>query len=285
MTIPFDTRFAPTPSGYLHQGNGCSFVLTWALARRSGGRIHLRIDDVDRARYRPSYVEDILATLAWLGLDYDTGPRSLAEFEAQYSQTLRFASYLECLERLQAQGVVYACLASRQDLARNRGQSPYRDGSLALDTPGAALRLRLDPSWKASWREGPAQDLRSLYPAQHMPDPVLRRRDGSPAYHLASLWEDVQGGIRGIVRGQDLEASTGLQICLARLLGWEAFGEVWFWHHPLVLDEAGQKLSKSLGAAALRSWRELGREPWPIWAEVAAWLDLKNFNKPSDLLI
>ena len=110
------TRIAPTPSGYLHPGNAWSFLLTWLLARRDGGSIHLRIDDMDTARFRPEYIEDIFASLEWLGLDWDTGPRSLTEIQSTHSQHLRLERY-----RLQSRRLMIRNLSPRCRYAHAKG--------------------------------------------------------------------------------------------------------------------------------------------------------------------
>ena len=94
------TRLAPTPSGLLHPGNGVSFLVTWALARAAGGWILLRVDDLDGDRYRPEYLEDIFRTIDWLGIDYDAGPKNIADFEQHWSQHLRIPQYNDYLHQL-----------------------------------------------------------------------------------------------------------------------------------------------------------------------------------------
>ncbi|MEO7424697.1 MAG: glutamate--tRNA ligase family protein, partial [Fibrobacteria bacterium] len=122
------TRLAPTPSGFLHAGNAWSFVLTWLLARSQGGTVRLRIDDLDTARFRDGYGEDIFASLRWLGLDWDTGPRTVAEVKGIYSQQSRLGKYRAALEALagreEAGGpLIYACACSREQVKRAAGAS------------------------------------------------------------------------------------------------------------------------------------------------------------------
>ncbi len=109
------TRIAPTPSGYLHAGNGAAFILAWKLAREAGGKILLRIDDLDAERVRPEYVEDIFETLHWLGVEWDEGPRNTDELQSTWSQHLRMARYQELVEQLREGGHLYACSCSRKD--------------------------------------------------------------------------------------------------------------------------------------------------------------------------
>src|SRR5690606_41399145 len=120
------TRIAPTPSGLLHLGNAWSFTLTWLAARAAGGHVWLRIDDLDAARAQDEYLEDIFASLRWLGLDWDSGPRDVADFKARYSQTLRLDRYRAAVETLKAGGHLYACTCTRSQL---RGAGPIYPGT------------------------------------------------------------------------------------------------------------------------------------------------------------
>ncbi|QNP52820.1 hypothetical protein H9L05_03570 [Hymenobacter qilianensis] len=146
---PVRGRLAPTPSGYLHLGNAVNFVLTWLLVRRAGGHLHLRIDDLDRARLRPAYLENIFQTIRWLGLDYDTGPRDAEEFEQAYSQQHHLAEYQAMLDDLRSKsGLVYACTCSRTSNlppARQRcpkaGAGAVRPHLLRPAPPGACACL------------------------------------------------------------------------------------------------------------------------------------------------
>ena len=110
------SRIAPTPSGFLHAGNAMNFILTWAITRASGGRLLLRIDDLDKGRYRREYVEDIFAGLEWLGLDYDEGPRSVQELEERWSQHHRLNRYQLLLDQLRADKRLFACICSRKEI-------------------------------------------------------------------------------------------------------------------------------------------------------------------------
>lgn len=257
------TRLAPTPSGLLHAGNGASFALAWRLAREVGGQVLLRIDDLDAERVRPEYVQDIFDTLEWLGLDWDQGPRTLADLGREWSQHLRVAGYTALVERLRADGHLYACTCSRKDVAERTRSGEYdghcRDLGLALDTPGCRWRLRLPAGASVAMRMWPAGRVREL--PLDMPDPVIRQQNGRPAYQIASLADDLQFGVDLIVRGMDLLPSTAIQLYLARLLGEAAFGDALFLHHALLLDDAGEKRSKSKGAASLQAVRLRGGDP------------------------
>jgi len=140
------SRLAPTPSGYLHLGNAFSFILTWLLVRRLGGKLHLRIDDLDAPRLNQDCLEDIFLQLEWLGLDYDTGPQGPGDHIRHFSQSLRLEEYMSALEEIRESGMLYACSCSRkQYLPKSKnGQYPEtcREKKLDFDQPGMAWRFR-----------------------------------------------------------------------------------------------------------------------------------------------
>jgi len=278
---------APTPSGYLHPGNGLSFVLTWLLARSQGGRILLRIDDLDQQRFRPEYLEDIFETLAWLGVDFDEGPSGPTEFLAQYSQTLRMDLYEDLLEQLKIQSAIYACTCTRKMRREQpQGVEPCRDKALPLSTPHAALKVALPQPALLSFNEwGKEPAIMDL--AQGLKDFVIRKKDGSPAYQLTSLVDDLHWNINFVVRGEDLWWSTAAQTWIAQQLERSSFLETLFWHHPLVMGDKGEKLSKSKGAGSLKLWREAGLSPVKIYAWAADYLGLPQdaTSSLSDLLM
>jgi glutamyl-tRNA synthetase len=260
-TPTYKTRFAPTPSGYLHLGNAWSFVHTTALAREYGARILLRIDDMDRERVEPAYVQDIFDTLNFLGLAWDEGPRDVSDFDRSWSQRWRLPLYEQALAVLRATGMVYACRCSRTDILRVSADGGYpgtcRHAGISPDEPGVAWRLRTnhDPV-TIHTTEGAAYTARLPASVQ---DFVVRKKDGFPAYQLTSVVDDVHFGVNLIVRGADLLPSTLAQTYLARLAGLTDFGKAVFHHHPLRLSPDGQKLSKSAGAMSIRYLRESGR--------------------------
>jgi glutamyl/glutaminyl-tRNA synthetase len=270
------TRLAPTPSGYLHTGNALNFLLTERLARSNGARVLLRIDDLDAERVRPEYLEDIFRSLEWLGIVWDEGPSGPDDFQANWSQQLRLPQYHTLLGSLRDQGVLYACDCSRSALRNLASDGRYtgtcRDRGLELDAPDVAWRLNIG--------DAPVMQVPELWGmtipvdlVHAMGDPVLRQRNGRPAYQLASLADDVQYGITFIVRGMDLLPSSACQLHIARLLGLSTFEQVRFLHHPLITDEAGQKLSKSAGATSLKAMREAGVEPSVLHAQADRMLE------------
>lgn len=257
------TRFAPTPSGYLHPGNGVSFLLTSQIARKAGARILLRIDDLDRARFREEYLEDVFDTLYWLSMDWDLGPRDARDFHASWSQHFRRPHYEEMLGRLRQQGLLYGCSCSRSSLraaaSDNRYPGTCRERGIPLDAPGVAWRIHVPDAEEVDCVEDGG--ICRLNVHQLMGDFIVRQKDGLPAYQIASLSDDILFGVDLIVRGKDLLPSTAAQLFLARCLQETAFAEATFHHHELLLDASGEKLSKSAGAGSLAAWRREGRRP------------------------
>ena len=237
--LPVVARLAPTPSGFLHLGNAVNFVLTWLSTRRAGGILHLRIDDLDRARLRPAYLDNIFRVIDWLGLDYDHGPSGPDDFLRHHSQLLHLPEYNAVLRRLaQRPGLVQAS-------QRTRTGGP--EAAVPLETPGAAWRAHVPAGTKISfidaWQGATNVPLGAL-----MPDFVIRKKDGVAAYQVASMVDDLRLGTTLIVRGLDLLPSTAAQLWLAgQLSETQAFSaaRVQLGHHPLLTDAAGQKLSKS----------------------------------------
>lgn len=280
------TRLAPTPSGYLHIGNGLSFVLTWILAKAQEGEVLLRIDDLDRQRYRPEYVEDIFRTIDWLGLDYDLGPTGPDEFEAKYSQRHRMDLYVDYLTQLQQGDSLYACTCSRKRVRETSINGFLYDGHCReaahpMDREGTAWRVRLPATAEVAIREWQQSTPIVLEVKSGMGDFVVRKKDRFPAYQLASLADDFHWNINFVVRGKDLLWSTAAQLWLAQQLSLESFQKALFWHHDLLLDEQGEKLSKSEGAAALKTWREQGQTPEKIFRLAAKMLKLPAEIAPS----
>ena len=238
------SRLAPTPSGYLHIGNAVNFVLTWLLTRRvvpgrAGGVLHLRIDDLDRARLRPAYLENIFRVIDWLGIDYDHGPSGPDDFLRRHSQLLHLPEYNAILRRLaQRPGLVRASTRSRTNVA---------EAAVPLETPGVAWRAHVPAgttiSFNDAWQGRINVPLDAL-----MPDFVVRKKDGVAAYQVASVVDDLRLGTTLVVRGLDLQPSTAAQLWLAAQLSETAAfnaARIQFFHHPLLTDATGQKLSKS----------------------------------------
>lgn len=255
LTMPsavpfFKTRIAPTPSGYLHAGNALNFLLTAALAKKHGAKLLLRIDDLDRERYRQAYATDVFETLRFLNIHWEEGPQSVEEFEREWSQRYRLNLYAAALEKLKEVNAVFACTCSRtQSDACTCSQK-----NLSLNEKGASWRLRTNEN-PVLVRTIDGNETIAQLPAQ-MKNFIVRRKDGLPAYQLASVVDDLHFGIDFIVRGHDLWPSTLAQVFLARQLGEEGFAAIRFYHHPLLMNESGEKLSKSAGDTSVKHWRE-----------------------------
>ncbi|TGE07666.1 glutamate--tRNA ligase family protein [Hymenobacter fodinae] len=278
---PVVSRLAPTPSGFLHLGNAVNFTLTWLLVRRAKGQLHLRIDDLDRARFRPAYLENIFRTLQWLGLDYDHGPTGPDDFERHYSQRHFLGQYETALQATLAShpGLFYTCRCSRTELARQAlpdGRYPgtCRPVALPADAPDTAWRAHVPETTSITFPDlwqGPV----TVPLDQVLGDFVVRKKDGAAAYQVASVLDDVRLGITFIVRGLDLLPSTAAQLWLGQYLPQaQQFHQTQFLHHGLLLDEQGQKLSKSTQAGHQRGIVEEASGPQVVYAAVARLLGL-----------
>ena len=279
------SRLAPTPSGFLHLGNAVNFLITWALVRKSGGRLHLRIDDMDGMRFREDVLEDIFVSLEWLGLDWDEGPFSPEGFHNEFSLQKRKEHYRSELTRLgEMSGKIFACPCSRNEIRKASENGLYPGTCRNLGHPfeagSTAIRVVVDENEVASVSGQP------IHLAEDFGDFVLWRKDDEPSYQLASLVEDEEAGMNLIVRGEDLLHSTAAQLYLARLNGSRQFLSCQFLHHGLILGEEGEKLSKSRGSYALKDMREEGIASDVCVKAAAPFLGLlKNeVNKAEDLI-
>lgn len=279
ITITFHkTRIAPTPSGYLHLGNAYSFALTAALARKHQAQLLLRIDDLDRDRVQKAYIEDIFDTLHFLGIPWQDGPAGYGAYVQQYTQLQRLSLYNHALESLQRSGAVFACDCSRADVMRQNASGIYSGTCLhkklpldagdvcwRLHTTGETLTIK-EPSGKKTTAVLPP--LMQYF--------VVRKKDGFPAYQLASVIDDLHFGVDLVVRGADLWDSTLAQLYLAKKLDLPAFGEIAFYHHPLLLDSGEKKLSKSDGATSIQYLRRQGKTAAEIYVMVSEMAGLKK---------
>lgn len=263
-------RLAPTPSGFLHTGNVLNFIFNALSARlHPSGHILLRIDDLDADRKRPEYVNDIFETLDWLGITWDQGPSGPDDFEKNWSQRYFLSEMETALANLAKNNAVFACRKSRKDLQEFEGEYPdaFRNQGLSLTDP--------DVTWRADTPAG--------FP---LPCFVIRKKDVVPAYQVASVCMDVRFHITHIIRGLDLQNSTAAQQWLAPLAGLDAFHSVKIYHHQLVTDGPGHKLSKSAGAAAVRTGKDSKENPAVFFQMAAKWLGLpeKNIQNLPDLV-
>jgi glutamyl/glutaminyl-tRNA synthetase len=279
------TRIAPTPSGYLHLGNALSFALTAALARKTGAKILLRIDDLDQARVNMDYVQDIFDTLNFLNIPWDEGPRNLEEYKNGWSQMQRMALYKAALQQLAEQREVFACQCSRSQLQGNIYPGTCRNKSIPLDTPETAWRLYTDD------RQLTIKTINGIQQT-HLPDTmkdfIVKKKDDYPAYQLASLIDDQQYGVDLVVRGEDLYPSTIAQHYLADVLGFANFKDITFYHHPLLMADNTQKLSKTAGATSIKYLREIGKTAKDIYGKIGSMIktsiELQQFEDFVNLL-
>jgi glutamyl/glutaminyl-tRNA synthetase len=269
------TRFAPAPTGALHLGHVVNAVYVWGLARALGGRVVLRIEDHDRQRSRPEFERDMLDDLDWLGLEADVYPtRSYRDDACDGRQSERDAIYREALAPLMSAGLLYGCDCTRATHAAAstvgdaQGERRYpgtcRERGLPL-RDGVGWRLRIEPGIE-HFDDGIAGP-QSQDPSQQCGDLLLRDRLGNWTYQCVAPIDDHVQGIALIVRGQDLLASTGRQIRLARLIG--RAQQATFVHHPLVMKSAAQKLSKSDGDSGIADLRSAGWAPDEVIARAA----------------
>ena len=214
----FRTRFAPTPSGYLHLGNLLNLSLTKTIATTQHGEFGLRLDVWDSERIRVEYLSSVFEALNWLEIKPTFGPRNLSEIEAE-TTTKIVAETRRLLPQLLQMPAVFVCECSRTQLAAGRCVRACIDKKLDLSPNAAVLRIATDST-----------------------DEVLWRRDDIPSYHLASCYEDAVLEITHVVRGQDLAESSKLHEELNTVLGLPSIKYV---HHPLLTDSTGIKLSKS----------------------------------------
>jgi glutamyl-Q tRNA(Asp) synthetase len=262
-------RFAPSPNGYLHAGHALSAWFNLSFAQRLGGKAFLRIEDIDLGRTREAFVDAAKNDLAWLGLGFEQQlPR----------QSTRFHCYAEARDALADRGLLYRCFCRRADLKLAAGQGcdpdgqPLYDGRCrALTGTEAERRASQQPhAWRINMKAAltglqgltishwnPLSSTCTVRPA--LPDlwgdALIVRKDTPSSYHLSVVVDDAAQGITHVVRGADLAAATDLHRLLQHLLGLPA---PHYWHHPLLQDKDGKKLSKSALSKSLRDWHKDG---------------------------
>jgi glutamyl-Q tRNA(Asp) synthetase len=279
--MPSVFRFAPSPNGLLHLGHAYSALMNFDLARRSGGRLLLRIEDIDATRCRPEFEAAIVEDLAWLGIQWEAPVRRQSE---------HLSLYRDAVQRLADQGLVYPAFETRAEIMRLVAQQEAngawpRDPDGAPVYPGLAkslaagdrarllesgapytLRLGMVAAYRRvgdlSWVEqgaGPGGETGTVQAEpQAWGEVVLARKETPTSYHLSVVIDDALQGVTDVVRGQDLFWSTSVHCLLQRLLG---LPQPVYRHHGLVLDAAGRKLAKSTKAIGLRDLRAQGLTP------------------------
>lgn len=264
------TRFAPSPTGYIHVGNLRTALMNFLIAKKAGGTFILRIDDTDPERSKQEYVDAIQQDLEWLGLTWDKIER----------QSDRLDRYHAAADKLREMGKFYECFETptELDLKRkkqlNRGKPPVYDRAalnlsdedrekLRSERGNGHWRFKLDQT-RINWADGVLGDL--SIDAASVSDPVLIRGDGQFLYTLASVVDDTEMGVTHVVRGSDHVTNTATQIQMIEALG----GTVpTFAHHSLLTGPQGESLSKRLGTLSLRDLREAGVEPMALLSLMA----------------
>ena len=261
----FATRFAPSPTGYLHRGHAYSALTAFAAAREAGGRFLLRIEDIDATRCRPEFEAAILVDLAWLELDWEAPVRR---------QSDHLDDYQAALMRLEADGLLYRCFRTRREVAEAMASAPhgamevFRGGPLPADEAARRLAAGEPFAWRlslatASAKLGGFGGLRFMEEGEGAiaarpelgGDVVLARKDVGVAYHLAVVVDDALQGITHVIRGRDLFEATHVQRLLQALLG---LPTPTYRHHPLLTGPDGKRYAKRDHAETLRALRERG---------------------------
>lgn len=282
-------RFAPSPTGELHLGSAATALVTWLAARKAGGRLVLRVEDIDGPRVVAGAEERQLEDLRWLGLDWDEGP-DRGGANGPYRQSERRALYDAALRSLSERGLVYACDCSRAEVQRiasapHAGEEGPRYPGLCREKGLAARTWRRPPALRLAVPEKTVrfvdrfQGPQSQNVFETVGDFVLRRGDGVHSYQLAVVVDDLAMGVTEVVRGADLVDSTPRQILLAELLGGEAPA---FAHAPLVLAADGSRLAKRARGVSLRDHRHAGRPAAILVAELARRLGLLDAVERAD---
>ena len=261
------TRFAPSPTGYLHVGGARTALFSWAYARRHGGSFVLRIEDTDLERSTDASTQAILDGMKWLGLDWDEGP---------FFQMQRLARYKEIAERLIAEGHAYHCWATKEELdslrneQRSRGEKPRYDGrwrperaraaGLVAPTGGApVVRFRTPEEGEVGWRDLVKGQI--SFPNAELDDLVILRADGVPTYNFGVVVDDLDMRITHVIRGDDHVNNTPRQIHIFRALAKDGASLPEFAHVPMILGPDGERLSKRHGAVSVTQYRDDGFLP------------------------
>jgi glutamyl-tRNA synthetase len=278
VTSEYRGRIAPSPTGYLHVGHARTFWQAYERARKAGGALILRIEDLDQQRSRKEFIAAAIEDMRWLGIRWQEGPDVDGRF-GPYSQSRRRAVYLDAWRRLLRGGYIYPCRCTRKDLDTSLGaphevfdDEPIYPGSCrpelgaetryAENLEGVNWRFRVPDGETISFVDRNV-GATSFIAGKDFGDFLVWRRDGVPSYQLACVADDAAMRITEVVRGADLLKSTARQILLNRALGFP--NPDWF-HCPLVLDHNGQRLAKRHDALSLRTLRQRGITPMNIFS-------------------
>jgi len=272
--VSFVTRFAPSPTGYLHKGHAFSALTAFEAARAAGGRFLLRIEDIDRTRCRPDYEAAIFEDLAWLGLEWEEPVRRQSEHLGDYEAVL---------DRLRERGLLYRCFRTRKELAeiqsaphglpeafRSAPLHPNEEERMLAEGRPYAWRLSLDAARNVvgNWSGLTfVEEGKGVIRAQPdlAGDVVLARKDVGVAYHLAVVVDDALQGVTHVIRGEDLFEATHIQRLLEALLDLHT---PTYRHHRLLLGPDGKRFAKRDKAETLRDLRAHGVTPTELRAEL-----------------
>lgn len=257
-------RFAPSPNGYLHLGHAYSALLNAQMAAEQGGRFLLRIEDTDTMRCSSALAACILEDLAWLGLSWEEPVRRQSEHLADYEAALRM---------LWDRGLIYPCFCSRRQAPRLSSVDP--DGQphyagVCRSVPVPVARQRIAAGQPHGWRLDSSRPEAQL--ASEWGDVMIAKPRTGSSYHIAVVVDDFLQGVTHVVRGRDLAAATSIHKVLQRYLG---LPTPLYFHHDLITDGTGQKLSKSAGSRSLRQLRQSGITP----ADIRQWLGFGSTQK------
>jgi glutamyl-Q tRNA(Asp) synthetase len=263
------TRFAPSPTGYLHLGHAFSALIAWHRAREAGGKFLLRFEDIDPTRCRPRYAAAIQEDLAWLGIDWDGNIRVQSEHLPEYRTVL---------DQLTERGLLYPCFCTRADIQQSAAAPHTPDGAplypgtcrtlspderAARIATGVPYALRLDMHHALACVPTPltfnedGEGIVACHP-ERFGDVVLARKDAPASYHLCVTHDDALQGVTLVTRGEDLKPATDLHRLLQTLMDWPAPR---YAHHELITDASGRRLAKRDRAATLRDLRAAGHSP------------------------
>jgi glutamyl-tRNA synthetase len=251
------TRFAPSPTGYLHVGGARTALFSWLHARKHGGKYVLRIEDTDLQRSTAESINAILEAMTWLGLDYDEGP---------FYQTKRFDRYNEVIDELLEKGLAYRCNCSRERLDElregqmQRKEKPRYDGHCrgrsVLDDAPHVIRFRNPPEGSVIIDDQVRGKI--VFQNDELDDLIIRRTDGSPTYNLTVVVDDLDMGITDVIRGDDHVNNTPRQVNILQALGKTPPR---YAHVPMILGDDGSRLSKRHGAVSVMEYRNQGILP------------------------
>lgn len=270
MSVPVG-RLAPSPTGAQHVGNARTYLLAWLAIRSRGGRVILRMEDIDSPRVKPWAAAQALDDLRWLGLDWDEGP-DIGGPHGPYVQTQRLECYVTALDQLKAAGQIYPCTCTRSDVAAaasapHAGQEgPIYPGTCTGRSAADAAGLTVPYCWR--WRtagQGRPRTFRDAVAgpqhcdlARELGDFVVCKHDGTPSYQLAVVLDDHAMGVTEVLRGDDLIPSTFRQLAIYDFFGWPAPS---YAHIPLVVGPDGRRLAKRHGDTRISILRDQGHGP------------------------